>query len=269
MRWITILIFFLLLPNSVFAAVEIIELKHRAATELLESVRELLAEGEKVQAAGSALVLVAEGDSLTAAKKLIALLDRQLQPLVVRLKLSEQQQRVAQDASGTINYGTGSQLSAAASGSRRYGNSSQNLEQTLSVVEGSGGWFEVGKEIPYKKQWAAFSGDISGYFEQIDYKTVAAGFWVRPVQVLGTSVLVDIEPQMKQLDSRDDQGPPKIRFSQLRSRLRVPLGEWYPIGGHLQQQDPVSRDIISWRTRTAETDQVLYLRIDPAPGFSP
>lgn len=269
MRWITILIFFLLLPNSVFAAVEIIELKHRAATELLDPVRELLADGEKIQAAGSALVLVAEGNSLLAAKKLIALLDRQLLPLVVRLKLSEQQQRAGQDASGTVNYGTSPKRSTSVPASLRYGNSSQNLEQSLSVVEGSGGWFEVGKEIPYKKQWAAFAGDISGYFEQIDYKTVAAGFWVRPVQVIGTSVLVDIEPQIKQLDGRDDQGPPEIKFSQLRSRLQIPLGEWYPIGGHLQQQDPVSRDIISWRTRTAESDQFLYLRIDPAPGFSP
>ena len=269
MRLAAVFFFFLLLSNAVFAEVKIIELKHRAAAELLEPLRELLGEGEKIQAAGSALVLVAAGDSLFAAEKLIALLDRQLMPLVVRLILTEQQQRFGQDVSASINYGTGSQRSTSVSGSRRLGNSSRNSEQSLSVVEGSGGWFEVGKEVPYKKQWSAFTGEIRGYSEQVAYKTVAAGFWVQPIQVIDQSVLVDIEPQINQLDGRDDQGPPKIRFSQLRSRLLIPLGEWYPIGGHLQQHDQVSRDIISWRTRTAETDQVFYLRIDPAPGFSP
>jgi hypothetical protein len=269
MRLIAVFLFLLMLPALVCADVKIVELKHRAAVELLEPIRELLGDGEKVQAAGSTLVLVAEGDSLNAAEKLIALLDRRLIPLVVRLKLTDQQQHVGQDTSATINLGNVSQLSTAGSGRRRHGNSDLSFEQALSIVEGSGGWFEVGKEIPYKKQWSAFTGEVSGYSEQIAYKTVAAGFWVHPLQVIDKSVLVDVEPQINRLAERDDQVPPTIRFSQLRSRIIIPLGEWYPIGGHLQQHDQVSRDIISWRTGNTETDQMLYLRIDPAAGFSP
>ncbi len=80
------IIIFLLLPTLAFSEVKTIELKHRAAAELLEPVRALLADGEKVQAAGNALLLIADGDSLLAAEQLIVLLDRPLMPLVVRLK---------------------------------------------------------------------------------------------------------------------------------------------------------------------------------------
>ena len=263
MPLLTWIIIFLLLPTLAFSEVKTIELKHRAAAELLEPVRALLADGGKVQAAGNALLLIAEGDSLLAAEQLIVLLDRPLMPLVVRLRLSEQQHRVGQKLS------TSSGGNATAAGQRLLGNTSRNLEQSLRVVEGSGAWLETGKEIPYRKQWSAFTGRIAGYSEQIAYKTVAAGFWVRPVQIVGNSVLVDIEPLIKQLDSRNDQNPPTIRFSQLRSRLQIPLGEWYPIGGQLQQHDQVSRDIISWRANAGEAEQVLYLRIDPASELSP
>ena len=269
MRLLFFCLWILCLPNLAFAEVKIIELKHRTAADLLGPVRELLDADEKVQAAGNILVLVADGESLLAVESLLGLLDRQLQPLVVRMKLSEQQQQVGQQLSATVSYRGNSQLITTGSGSRRLGNSSQELEQTLSVVEGSGGWFEVGKEIPYKQQWSAFSGETSGYSEQIAYKTVAAGFWVLPVQVIDQSVLVEIEPQINRLAGGEQQGPPKLSFSKLRSRLQIPLGEWYPIGGHLQQHDQVSQDIISWRTGGGEAQQTFYLRIDLASGFSP
>lgn len=269
LRLAAIFLMFLLLPNSVFAEVKTITLKHRVAAELLEPVRELLDADEKAQAAGATLILVADGESLNAAEQLILQLDRQLMPLLVRLKLSEQQQPVGQDVSTAIVIGNHSQLSVSSSGSRQLGNSRLDSVQSLSIVEGSRGWFEVGKEIPYRQQWSAFAGDISGYSEQIAYKTVTAGFWVYPIQVIENSVLVDIEPQINQLADRNGQGPPGIKFSELRSRLKIPLGKWYPIGGHLQQHDQVSRDIIAWGTRNTAAGQVFYLRIDPAAGFSP
>ena len=269
MRLLIVCCFLLLLPNLAVAEVKTIKLKHRAASELLGPIRELLDEGEKVQAAGSALVLVADGESLTAAEQLIILLDRQLMPLVVRLKLAERKQQVGEEVSAVVHYGTDTQLFATASGDRRLGNSERNLEQVVTVVEGSGAWLEVGKDIPYKRQWSAFAGDISGYSEQIAYKTVAAGFWVRPVQVIGNSVLLEIEPQINQVDDKHGQGPPQIRFSQLRSKIQIPMEVWYPIGGHLQQHDQVSQDIISWRTGNVASEKMFYLRIDPAAGFSP
>lgn len=269
MHLMALFFFFFLLPNSAFAEVKTIELKHRPAFELLEPVRELLDDGEKAQAADNTLILIADGDSLLAAEKLVTLLDRQLLPLVVRFRMSQQQQRVGQAISTEPTSHSTSQLSTGNSGARRLGNSSNEVEQSLRVVEGSGGWLEIGKEVPYKQQWSAYTGIVSGYAEKVAYKTVATGFWVQPVQVIGKSVLVDFEPQINQLAGQKNQGPPKIRFSQLRSRLQLPLGEWYPVGEHLQQHNQVNRDIISWRTSNGESEQFFYLRIDPAAGFSP
>lgn len=269
MRLLVISWLFVLLPNLAAAELKIINLKHRAAFDLLAPVRELLDAEEKVQAAGRTLVLVADGETLNAAQQLIDLLDRPLRSLLIRFRLAERQPPVGQDPEAAMVIGNHSQRSILSSGSRQFGNKLVNLEQSLRVVEGSGGWLAVGEEIPYQQSWSAFIGKVNGFSEQIAYKTVVAGFWVQPIQVIENTVLVDIEPQISQLASRENQGAPEISFSQLRSRLKIPLGEWYPIGEHLTQSDQVSRDIITWRTRSTNTGQTFYLRIDPDAGFPP
>ncbi len=256
-------------PALVYAEVKIVELQYRAGSELVEQVRELLDEGEKAQVAGNNLVLVADGDSLLAAEQLIAILDRKPLQLTVRMKKIEQGQVVGQGSDGAVALSNRGQLNSPASASLRLGTSSSQLEQSISVLEGGGGWLQVGSEVPFTKQWSAYTGLISGFSKQIEYKTISTGFWVRPVRVTGADVLVDIEPQINRVDGRSDQDPPTIRFSQLKTRLLVPLGEWYPLGSQFSRGDQVSREIISWRNDAGNPDQTIYLRIDPPAGFSP
>ncbi len=269
MRYLYILSLLLFFPALATAEVKIIEMKHRPAADLVEQVRTLLDDDEKVQEAGSHLVLVADGESLVAAEKLILLLDRQLKTLIVQLKYQESQQRVANDNSTVVRYSTEENTSTSLDVSRRLSNSNIDSQQSIRVLEGEGGWLEVGRDIPYTSEWSVFSGDITGYTEKINYKKIAVGFWVRPEQILADSVVVVIVPQFNRLESNFNGGPPQIRFNQLSTRLQLPFGEWYPLASHLHQTDRVSRAIISWRSHSGKQDQEIFIRIDPAKGFSP
>lgn len=257
-----LLLLLLVLPMTGYAEVKIIEVKHRPAADLVAQVRTLLDDGEKIESAGSHLVLIANGESLKAAEKMIGLLDTVQRNLLIRVRQSEQRQQVGSDMSAAVHYGTDSKGNL--NSGYQLGNTNKVIEQRLQLVEGSRGLIEIGREIPFTKQWAAVTGDISGFSAQNDYKTVATGFWVAPMKVIGEQVLVDVEPYVSAASRQGRTEAPQIDFSRLRTRLQVPLGQWYPLGSQLQHRDKVSKAIISWSTDSDQADRQLEIRIDPA-----
>jgi len=256
-----LILIFLTLPFAAQAEVKIIEVNHRSAAELEKQVREVLGEGEKVQAAGSHLVLIANGDTLEAAEKLIALLDTEQSNLVIRIRQQVSSQLVAEDASAAVHYGNKNGISTSGSAGFRRGNTESSQEQQLQVVEGGKGLIEMGRDIPFSEKWAVVTGGNTGYSQEIAYKAIVTDFWVSPEQVIGEKVLVDVEPYVADAEQTDSQAP-FIDFSQLLTRLQVPLGEWYPLGSQLMQRDKVSRAIISWRSSGNKVDRQLEIKID-------
>lgn len=262
MKRFLLLLLLCALPLISHGEVKIIEVKHRPASDLVAQVKPLLDEGEKIESAGSHLILIANGETLNAAEKMIALLDVAQRNLSIRVRQSEQRQRVGAETSASVHYGTG--INGEGDSGYRLGNSNKAVEQTLQLVEGSRGLIEIGREIPFTRQWAGVTGDVIGYGEQLDYKIVATGFWVAPMKVVGDQVLVDVEPYISDASSQGGTAAPRIDFSRLRTRLQVPLGRWYPLGSQLQHRDKISRAIISWSSANDQVDRQLDIRIDPA-----
>lgn len=264
MRYLLLMCIFCFLPLQAFAEVKLIELQHRAPAELLSQVRGLLDKNEKVQAAGNHLILIADGESLLAAEKLIALLDVPQVNLLIQVRQTAELQRAGKEIAASIHYGNSSGLSTAAGTGFRYGNSTATQEQTLRLVVGGRGLIEVGREIPFTEQWSAVTGDISGYAEKTAYKTIATGFWVYPLRLLGDKVLVEIEPYIGDAESTAEHDPPRINYSQLQTRLLVPLAQWYPLGSQLRQRDKLSRAIVSWHSSNGQAERELQIRIELA-----
>lgn len=269
MRLIFLLLMLLVLPNLAHAEVKILTLQHRPAEDLLQPIRELLDEGEKAQAAGNHLVLIADGESLTAAIKLAELLDQPLTAFVIRVKQEERSQLTGQQLGATTTYSTRDQLTGAVTVQKQLGNSNKTNVQLLRVLEGEVAWIEIGRDIPYTSEWAATTGETTGYAERVEYKTIATGFWVRPQQAVSDKVLVDIEPQISSMQQYAQQRPGEVHFSRLRTRIQIPSGTWYPLGQQLRHADQLSRAIISYGNSTGQQDLETYIRIDPAEGFSP
>ncbi|MCW8891896.1 MAG: hypothetical protein OQK50_05625 [Deltaproteobacteria bacterium] len=257
-----LLLFFI---PSVWAEVKVLELQHRAAEEIVDEVREILDQGEKIQAVGTHLVIVAEGDSLLAAEELVALLDRLPQQFIVRLRHERQQQTTAEKTT----LGHGKTTIPSGTTARHLGNSSSAVVQTLRIQEGASGWFEIGSNIPYTKEWSVVTGDISGYSEQTAYMTLKTGFKVQIIQTVGNNVLTLIEPQAISSEDHTTGNPPHTDFSAYRSRIYLPLGEWIVLGTQLQKHDQLGRKIISWRADNRESEKIHFIRIDLAEGFSP
>ncbi len=260
MRLWSSLLLLLLLVTPATAEMRVFGLEHRAPSEILGAVCELLDEGEKAQAVGSQLLVVADHDTLKAVAELIRLFDRQPRQFIIRLQQLWDKQRGSYEISGA-----GSKDRP----SRHLGNTMERNEQRLRVREGGSGRLEIGRAIPYTEEWAAYAGDISGYAEKTAYLTLRTGFFVSPRQLVGERVYVHIEPYLNRAGQVSGTPLPEVKFSSLRTETYLPLGRWVTLGEQLNPQDGLGRLIVSRPPGKGPSRQVFLLRIDQDDGFSP
>lgn len=262
-------LFFILMFSAVCKAeVKVFTLQKRAAVDIVDQVRELLNDGEKVQAAGSHLIVIAEGDSLIAAGKLVSVLDRLPLELIVqvRFETTEGGNAAALSAPALV---AGKKQKTPGKTVRYLGNTRSTTNQVIRLQEGSTGWLEIGRKVPYTEEWSVFAGDISGYREKNKYLTLKTGFWVHPALVVEEHVLTYIEPQIIGLEGETRANPPEVDFSNYRSKTYLPLGKWIPLATHIHQQDSLGQRILSRYSDSDLSSRVVLIRIDDARGFSP
>ena len=258
----------ILLPSAALAEVREIELQHRAAGEIVEQLRGLLDEGEQIAAAGSTLIIRADGESLTAVEKLVSALDRPPEQLIVRIRHMEHPQRLTPVTESAVRYRTEGSLSVADRNARYLGNSRREYEQTLRLQEGSAAWFEVGKDLPYTQEWAAYSGEIAGFSEKIAYRRISTGFDVAVQQVTGDKVLLAIQPRVMSAE-QSGHSAPELNYSRVGSQIYLPFGEWTELAALLAPDDRLGRAVILSNRKETLINTRIFIRIDRVEGFSP
>ena len=260
---------FILLVLLSFTAVcaqaesKVFTLTERAPVEIVGQVRELLDNGEKAVAAGSTIVVQGSAETITAVGKLIAALDRQPQQLIIRVSNERHTQLAGQRILST------GQRPAGGPGTRYLGNDFRHLEYSLRVQEGTVAWLEIGRDIPYSEEWAAFSGDIEGYRKRTAYQKITTGFRVVPVQVIGEKVLISFEPEFMDASGGSERKAPEIDFSRYHSQMYLPLDTWVELGGQFKSSNRLGRAVIYSSAGTGNDKEDIFIKIERAAGFSP
>jgi len=242
---------------------KVFTLTERAPVEIVGQVRELLDSGEKAVAAGPTIVVQGSAESIAAVGKLIAALDRQPEQLIIRVSNERHSQLAGQRILAT------GERPAGGPGTHYLGNDFHRLEYSLRVQEGAVAWLEIGRDIPYTEEWAAFSGDINGYRERTAYQKITTGFRVVPVQVMGDKVLVALDPEFMDASGGSGNRAPEIDFSRYHSQMYLPLDTWVELGGQFNSSNRLGRAIISSSTGSGVTKENIFIKIERAAGFSP
>jgi len=272
------------LAAGAWAETRIFELSYRRAAEVAEIVRSVLGEDAKVTAVDRSLIVNAAPHELSAAAELIKRFDRP--PRMLRVIVS--QERTQADtgsrlgASGRVSSGAatvvigrpdapprggaavilgdgGDRLRIAAdAGSRR---ESYSAEQFVVTLEGSPARVSVGKRIPFAEQWLVLARRHARVVESVHYESVDTGFEVQP-ELYGEMVQLAIRPYMA---FQDQVRPYEIQFQELTTRVNVPLGQWFDLGGTMANQDEVSREILGTAKRSGESSGQVRVRVELQP----
>jgi len=64
---------------------------------------------------------------------------------------------------------------------------------------------------------------------------------------------------------QDQVRPYEIQFQELTTRVNVPLGQWFDLGGTMANQDEVSREILGTAKRSGESSGQVRVRVELQP----
>jgi hypothetical protein len=135
---------------------------------------------------------------------------------------------------------------------------SHSAEQFVVTLEGSPARINVGKRIPFTEQWLVLARRHVQVVESVRYESVDTGFEVEP-ELFGEMVQLAIRPYMS---FQDPRRPREIQFQELTTRVNVPLGQWFDLGGTMAGNDEVSREILEAAKRSGESVGSVRVRVE-------
>ena len=269
-------------PEQASAEMRLFELQHRPVGELAEMVRSLLGEEARVATDRNTLVVNASPSALDEVARLVDSYDRSKQMLRVTIeqgktlsghergvstsgRLQNDDSRIVIGPSGKKSPEGGSTIIVDSGQNRlklrgtdsRYRESRQ-VSQFVSVLEGEPALVSVGRAVPFTSQMLTYWRQHPGFIATTSYENVDTGFEVLPTLYNGM-VEIEVRPFMASLD-RDN--PQQIVFHELVTKVNVPVGAWYELGGHMQAQDDLSREILGAGRGSAQNGSSVRVKVE-------
>jgi type II secretory pathway component GspD/PulD (secretin) len=269
-------------PEQASAEMRLFELQHRPVGELAEMVRSLLGEEARVTSYRNTLVVNASPSALDEVTRLVASYDLSKQMLRVTIeqgktfsghergistsgRLQNDDSRIVLGPSGNKSPEDGSTIIVDSGRNRLKVRSTDSLfrenrqvSQFVSVLEGEPALVSVGRAVPFTSQMLTYCRQHPGFIATISYENVDTGFEVLSTLYNGI-VEMEVRPFMSFLDP---DNPQQIVFHELGTKVNVPVGAWYELGGHVQAQDGLSREILGAGRGGAQNGSSVRVKVE-------
>lgn len=263
------------------AETRIVQLKHRAADEVVPILQPLLEPGGRISGQQYQLFVRTSDRNFAEIERILKEIDTPLRNLriAVRHADSNQVNTREQSLSADQNLGNNTRIilspanpsqgglvvrRAGTAGTMQYHTErrtvvrSRDGSQFVTVVEGQRAYIAVGVELPQVQSYLVFAGRHLTVASGITYRTVSTGFEVLP-RVQGSDVDLEITPRVAFLS---DQGSQQVSFSEMSTHVRVKIGEWVDLGGALSNASQVGRMILGDRSSESQEQSSLQVRVD-------
>ena len=270
MKRICMLLALMLMTSAAQAAsITTIQLNNRLAAEIIPIIKPMLDAGEVITGSGYKLFLRASPQSLEQIRDIVDALDTAAKMLQVSVFQGSEQEletrRVSgnlqidngntsvgignsnkNNSAGSISYNSGN-VSGDIIAATRHQHQSSNPVHQLRVSEGTEGFIQTGKQIPY----------LTGY-RNTEYKDVTTGFYVLP-RVRGDMVTLQISPFKNSLAKA---GIGSIDTQSARTTITGRIGEWLPVGGVTEQSKRSQSSIGSSSSTKSQSQQSIWIKAD-------
>lgn len=216
--------------------IKMIKLHYRDAHQIQQFIEPMLAPGGKISAQGMTLLIKSTATNIIELQGIIRKID--VRPATLKISL--------QQAGGS--YKSHSQLI------KQYRTTQSNqMNQTIQVLEGHGAFISQGQEVPVLSV-------IRGPFwngVMTDYRQASQGFWIVPY-LRGNKV------EIKIIYKNESFKPSNIKdLKNISTTVMVPLGQWRSIGGSNQseQRQVAIYDVYQKKYTTRQSSSVM-IKVD-------
>lgn len=254
----------LMLSSVVWAqGLEIIDLRHRSAEQLLPQLMPFVEPGGALSGMNGKLFLRASGRNQAEIRQLVAALDTPLRRLMISVRQEGADSdsdrgagisaRVKVGAGGTAISGRG-HLTQSDSRSRR------DTLQQVQTIDGGRAAIMVGQSyfLPLRQVVMTPQGVIVS--ESLVQRDLGTGFVAVPL-LNGDRVTLEISPR----DDTPGPLPGSVNVQRLFTTASGRLGEWLELGGSSGEQSGSSAGIASVGTQSASRQRRLLLKVEELP----
>lgn len=255
----------------------VLDLQHRGATEMADTIRPMLQPDENVSVIGSQLILSASPQRLDMLSALVRQLDTRLHQFRISVRtdrqMAEAQQQLAisgrivddhaavsvappaHDSASTIALHDGrSALQIAAQDRTAQG--MENVSQVLTVMEGYPATLAVGEARPVPSYRVIQQGNRITEVQTQDYVAANTGIAV-VARMQGDRVVLQIRPQAVAFN-----GQGGVRSAGAETSLSVMPGQWVQLGGITQQQLSSGQAIGAEGQGSGLARSTIWLKVD-------
>lgn len=259
-----------LAPAVAFAQVglDVIELRYRSAQDLLPLLQPLVAPEGSVSALDNRLVVRATPAQMTQVRRLLDTFDRPPRQLLITVRQGSviDSHRQAAGVSGVYRRGDGAIVVPRADGSlpsqvevelqNQHHHSDSSGSQQLRVEEGREAQIELGRSVPYTTSYRTPGG---GIVQRTESHSTGTGFTVLP-RVQGQRVHLEI--------SVKQQVPVAggvINVQNASSVVSGALGEWFDIGGAVQQITQSGSSLLGGGQSSSRREGSILVKVEEVP----
>lgn len=241
---------------------KIITLKHRLAADLLPSIQVVIGSEGTASALNENLLIRTTPGHMAEVEQLISALDTPQQNLRITVSYSKRQQESNQatdiNADVRVKRSRITQLGAEANVELSDSTSNNQFSQQsyLNVLDGELAYIRVGQSVAFTQQWRVLAQQYSLTQSSQQFVDISTGFSVRPHKI-GNRVSLEVRPRFASLNNAGF-----VDFDTLATVVNVELGQWFDLGGVMQNRDEVSRAILSNRNQTSQETTDLRIKVE-------
>lgn len=244
---------------------KMITLQYRFAQDILPMIEPMVGPSGSVRAIDNHLLVSTSPDRLSQIETVISQLD--VARNNVRITVSHASDvQVEQGGVGVTGRGRVGNVEIITSRGARDGinidlqdrnsNYSSMGSEFLTVVDGERAFIRVGQSVPYTQQWVYLTNRYVNIQQTVEFQDITTGFAVRP-RYIGEQVELEITPRIARLSQAGF-----IDFEELSTVVIVRPGEWFDLGGNMQNRDDVSREILSINRGGNRQNSSLKIKVD-------
>lgn len=276
-RLLIMLVFLLLAASAGGNELEIINLRHRSAEELLPVIRPLLNQDEMASGMDYQLILRASPHNIAQIKRLLEGIDTLPRSLKITVMQDVDSETVARltEFSGSVGLGRNARLTAQGGVNAGTGQGTDSLNarivsthqleddrktQQLRVLEGNRALVRSGQNIAVPQRQVVQTPWGTQVVETTQYRDVASGFYVLP-RVHGDTVTVEISTQNDSLAPGQNTYP-TTRIQNTSGTVSGRLGEWMSLGGVNQQSNTDSWTITSRSSSRSDEQRTVLIKVE-------
>lgn len=253
------LLLLLCLAPAAFAqgTLEVIQLRHRTAEQVIPILRPLLEPGGALSGQFNQLIVRASPANLAQIRQVLDSIDQPQRRLMILVRFDNAEARSTQGVQGEARISSRGSNAGVRIQDSRFAQDEQ-VDQRIQVLEGGRAVISTGQSRPIRQRQVIQTPGGPVVQDTVTMQGAATGFEVVP-RVSGGNVFLDIAPQREQFAP----GPSgAIQSERVASTVSGRLGEWIELGGASGASTRSDSGILSARERTASESRRVWVKVE-------